>query len=101
MARSQHHWRIPVRHLAFAAALLLTIRNGSRARAPKPKGVPDNVTAHINLEYVPGGHERQKLDLFVPKDAAGPLPIVVWVHGGGWNAGRKDNPPILALASKG
>jgi acetyl esterase/lipase len=46
-----------------------------------------------DLAYVPDGHKRQKLDLFLPKQSEGdpPLPLIVWVHGGAWLAGSKDN----------
>lgn len=48
---------------------------------------------YLNLEYVPGGHERQKLDIYLPEKGkyTNPLPIVVWIHGGAWRAGSKEN----------
>ena len=48
---------------------------------------------YINLEYVPGGHEWQKLDIYLPEQGTytGPLPMVVWIHGGAWRAGSKEN----------
>jgi len=56
-----------------------------------------------DLEYVPGGHERQKLDLYLPvkgEDSA-PLPLVVWVHGGAWLGGNKNNCPPAQLLKYG
>ena len=41
------------------------------------------------------GHERHKLDLFVPEKADGPLPLIIWVHGGGWQNGSKEGCPPL------
>ena len=48
---------------------------------------------YLNVEYVPGGHERQKLDIYLPEQGTdtGPLPVVVWIHGGAWRAGSKKN----------
>ena len=41
-----------------------------------------------NLPYVPAGHERQVLDVHAPAGAKN-LPVVFWIHGGGWQAGDK------------
>lgn len=43
-----------------------------------------------NVPYVEKGHERQVLDVYTPKGATG-LPIVIWIHGGGWQAGDKTD----------
>jgi acetyl esterase/lipase len=67
-----------------------------------PQKLPEGVTVERDLEYVPGGHERQKLDLYLPeKKPDGPLPLIVWVHGGGWQGGSKDRPPGMWLVQKG
>lgn len=50
--------------------------------------------------YVPTGHERQKLDLYVPKDAKN-MPLIVWIHGGGWLDGSKDRCPALPFLDHG
>lgn len=36
-----------------------------------------------------GDHPRQRLDLYRPVDAAGPLPVVVFAYGGAWTAGDR------------
>ncbi|NNJ27271.1 alpha/beta hydrolase [Alienimonas chondri] len=61
------------------------------------------IVAHRDLAYVEDGHERQKLDLYLPEraddssEAAAPLPVIVWVHGGGWEGGNKAwCPPVSA-----
>ena len=41
-----------------------------------------------NIPYVAQGHERQVLDVHVPA-AAKNLPVVFWIHGGGWQTGDK------------
>jgi acetyl esterase/lipase len=62
--------------------------------SPVPR-VPQGVKTHRDLAYVVNGHERQKLDLFVPEKADGPLPLIIWIHGGGWQNGSKDGCPPL------
>jgi len=59
------------------------------------EGLPEGVQAHRDLAYVENGHERQKLDLYLPEKADGPLPLVIWVHGGGWQNGSKEGCPPL------
>ena len=50
---------------------------------------PQGVQAFRNLPYVANGHERQRLDIYLPEKATGRLPLVVWIHGGGWE-GRQQ-----------
>lgn len=76
----------------IALHLLLLPVSGWPAFAQAFSGVPPK-TARIerDLAYVEGGHERQKLDLYLPADAKGLLPLIIWVHGGGWQSGGKEN----------
>jgi acetyl esterase/lipase len=49
-----------------------------------------------DLDYVGDGNPRQTLDLFLPGAAAAtPRPLVVFIHGGGWENGSKANPGLL------
>jgi acetyl esterase/lipase len=41
-----------------------------------------------NIPYADPGHERQVLDVYAPKNAKN-LPVVFWIHGGGWQTGDK------------
>src|SRR5207237_9039641 len=41
-------------------------------------------------------HERQVLDVYAP-DGAKNLPVVFWIHGGGWQTGHKG---LVALKPK-
>ena len=42
------------------------------------------------------GYRPLELDLYLP-EADGPLPVVVYVHGGGWQRGtRREPPPLIA-----
>ncbi len=66
-----------------------------RDGTPPAPAVPPGVTAHRDLAYLENGHARQVLDLFVPKNAGRPLPVIIWIHGGGWAAGDKAGCPPL------
>jgi len=43
----------------------------------------------INLKYGPHG-ERNALDLFLPDNPSGAVPLVLCIHGGGWCGGSKE-----------
>ena len=47
-------------------------------------------TVKSNIAYVENGHERQVLDIYAPANAKG-LPVVFWIHGGGWQTGDKTH----------
>lgn len=61
--------------------------------------LPEGTIAHRDLSYITDGHERQKLDLYIPAGDE-PFPLLVWVHGGAWRAGSKENPPALPWLQK-
>ncbi|MFA6545009.1 MAG: alpha/beta hydrolase [Limisphaerales bacterium] len=65
--------------------------------------IPDGVKVTRELPYAPGGHERHKLDIYTPESASAgaKLPLVVWVHGGGWQNGSKNACPALWLVPRG
>ncbi len=62
---------------------------------------PVGKTAYKDLAYVPGGHEKQKLDLYIPIDGDGPFPLIIWIHGGAWKYGSKDGCIPLPWVAKG
>jgi acetyl esterase/lipase len=55
-----------------------------------------------DIIYTDGEGKPQGLDLYLPnKESAKPLPVVVWVHGGGWMNGSKQKPKADYLAEHG
>ncbi|MCA9116440.1 MAG: alpha/beta hydrolase, partial [Planctomycetaceae bacterium] len=45
-----------------------------------------------DIPYVENGHERQVLDVYTPEKAASErLPVMFWIHGGGWQVGDKSD----------
>jgi acetyl esterase/lipase len=76
---------------------IATVTGVAQAQAPKG-ALPEGVQASRNLDY--GKNERNKLDVYVPKSDK-PLPLVIWIHGGGWEAGSKETNPALSLLARG
>ena len=79
--------------LLFAALIIV-----SKSQAEPPK-LPPGFKALRDLAYVTGGHERQKLDLYLPPAPKGPLLVVI--HGGGWIGGSKDKAEGLPMLAQG
>jgi acetyl esterase/lipase len=49
------------------------------------------VTATRNIVYSKPGGRELLMDLYLPDQAARPLPVVLWIYGGAWRAGSKDD----------
>ncbi len=64
-------------------------------------GLPAGVQVERDIEYARLGDRPLRLDLYVPERAERPLPLVVWIHDGGWRAGNKRNCRLLWLTGRG
>jgi acetyl esterase/lipase len=103
---------------ALLFALLLAIMPGAMVLAdeklvtaepyveqPLPLPSMTNVVVESDIEYGKVGDRSLKLDLYLPKDPPKePLPLIVFIHGGGWNARNKDDaqrhvPPYVATGN--
>ncbi len=58
---------------------------------------PQQAKAFKDLVYAKHGDQEMKLDLYIPEEGDGPFPLVVWIHGGGWIGGDKNDCPVLNL----
>ena len=65
--------------------ILQQIADSQTVRASHP--------ATVDIHYAP--HERQRLDLFCP-EGPGPWPLLIFIHGGYWQFGSKDDWSFLA-----
>src|SRR5439155_6244244 len=50
----------------------------------------DEPKVHRGLAYADTKNERQTLDVYAPAAPGKNLPVVVWIHGGGWQGGDKS-----------
>jgi acetyl esterase/lipase len=64
----------------------------TRTELPYPT-VSKSVSWIVNVPYVTGGGPEQQLDLYIPTDRHG-QPLVVYVHGGGFEHGDKAGDSI-------
>jgi acetyl esterase/lipase len=82
--------RIILPALAFAVLAL-----SARAQTP------GTLKIQRDIIYASPDNIPQKLDLYVPSGLAKPPPIVIYIHGGGWQGGSKENPLPLGLTRQG
>ncbi|GAB4456355.1 MAG: hypothetical protein OHK0029_14100 [Armatimonadaceae bacterium] len=55
----------------------------------------------LNQEYANADNYPLFLDIYLPDNSPGLLPVVLYLHGGGWRTGSKDNPAGLFLVEEG
>jgi acetyl esterase/lipase len=64
-----------------------------RSAANRPgQPLSEKIVAHWDQDYAGSKNPRQALDLYLPKTrsrADKPLPVIVFIHGGGWQQGDK------------
>ena len=82
-----------VRWFALALALSALLTGCAPSLPPTVKAVRD-------LEYAKVNGQSLRLDLYAPKQPAGKLPVVVWIHGGSWKSGGKAFCPIAFMAAQ-
>lgn len=88
----------PVSLMHFPSAFLvccsfLGIHLVTHAENPSP--APDGYLAVRNLDYAGQDNPRQKLDLYLPEKPPGKLlPLIAYIHGGGWEGGSKDDAGV-------
>ncbi|MCX6377517.1 MAG: alpha/beta hydrolase [Armatimonadetes bacterium] len=66
--------------------------------------IPSDVEIIRDVEYGKGGDVSLKLDIVRPKEQPkNPMPVVVFIHGGGWQKGDKQSGigKLVPLARKG
>lgn len=77
----------------FILALITTVNAQTQ--------LPSGVTVLKDIEYVPGGGSLQSLDLYLPPSSGQSVPLVIFIHGGGWHSGSKEGCPAQFMAEHG
>ena len=72
----------------------LSVTGGLYAQNPgkkKQPQLPQGVDVLKDIEYAKHDGISLKLDLYLPQQIKGDVPVIVFVHGGGWKNGSKDS----------
>ncbi len=69
-----------------------TANTKGQGQAPANTRLPENVKLLADIQYADSNLPAQRLDLLLPekRETEAPLPVVVFIHGGGWRNGTKD-----------
>ncbi|MBA3963846.1 MAG: alpha/beta hydrolase [Chthoniobacterales bacterium] len=89
------------RWLAFV--ILATVFCGPAVQRLIARRVADlsDTTVLRDLVYKKIGGEELKIDLYLPKNATGKMPVILWIHGGGWSRGNKKQCPAVTMVKQG
>ena len=70
---------------------------GLVALAVADEPAPFSVRRELDIPYAHTDNPRQRLDLYLPEPAGegGPLPVILFVHGGGWRGGAKKHGEVM------
>jgi len=65
--------------------------SGKVAMVVPPTEVPDSIVLHDDVEYANHDGTSLSIDVFVPKGVTKPTTTLVFIHGGGWRGGKKED----------
>lgn len=101
--------RAPTMALIGVATLAMAGLAQAQARGPQfppppPSALKQAVVSIGTVDVMPDvvystppGFRPLKLDLYKPHQASAPLPLVIWMHGGGWQAGDPRSGPFAGI----
>jgi acetyl esterase/lipase len=69
--------------------LTLALASGFSQSNPVIDAFPKGTVLHGNIRYNNDTLPKHLLDIYVPPDAHGKLPLVIFIHGGGWLSNDK------------
>jgi arylformamidase len=73
------------------------VREIGAQEAKRTLTAAEAVVVKRNIPYADPAHERQVLDVYAPSGAKN-LPVVFWIHGGGWQTGDKTSVQLKPQA---
>ena len=93
------------RSLPFAMLVGITLLVAEPTDVNAQLGETTSFLAHVsnqyrvipNVTYHIASNQENKLDLYVPRGATGPTPVLMYIHGGGWVGGTKESSVLRNL----
>ena len=83
--------------LATMTLLFLGSMESTLGQPKTAASSPAGLKSKLDVPYVESADVRQKVDVYWPEGAKN-LPVVFWIHGGGWQAGDKSSVQLKPQA---
>ena len=75
----------------FIAPTYLAVGVGLEDLVNQAPEIPNDIEEIKNIEYKTIDGKSLQLDIYKPKNLAGPAPLLVFIHGGGWKGGKRSD----------
>ena len=87
--------------LALAAAMLMSAPTTSLAQLNDTETWVSHLSNTYrvipNVTYHKANNRENKVDLYLPRGVDGPVPVLMYIHGGGWRGGSKESSVLRLL----
>lgn len=87
--------------LALAAAMLMSAPTTSLAQLNDTETWSSHLSNTYrvipNVTYHKANNRENKVDLYLPRGVDGPVPVLMYIHGGGWRGGSKESSVLRLL----
>jgi acetyl esterase/lipase len=87
----------------FETLAYLAAGTGLEKLADLEPEIPETVEEIKDVEYKNVNGKSLQMDFYRPKNADGPLPLLLFIHGGGWKSGKRSDYLVYltSFAQKG
>ena len=87
----------------FMPPLRIALLTGLEKFVNTSPDLPDDIEAFTDIEYGNAGGKSLQLDIYRPKYSSEALPLLVFIHGGGWQGGKRSDYLVYLIhfAKKG
>jgi len=81
----------------------LAVWSGLEKMINMTPSIPENIQEIKDIEYKNINGISLRLDMYIPKNVQKPAPLLVFIHGGGWNHGKRSDylTYLIPFAQKG
>ena len=76
---------------ASRLAIMAAFGSGKLELIDQNAPLPDGVVLEKDIEYGNANGHPLQLDLYRPANLTGPVPALLFIHGGGWKGGKRQN----------